>query len=325
MRQLVSVLIPTYNSESWLSRCLDSIIKQSYTNIEILVYNDGSTDNTADIIHRYATKDGRIRIIGTKRVGIAAARNILIDESNGQMAMFIDSDDWIESQTIEKLVKLIIEDNLDFCGCSMFYDYFNKTELLIANPPGGYTIYKRKDVVYQYLDLTQLHGSLCNKLIKTEILKKNRFNTGWDFAEDSSFLWKVLNVVNRVGLTSERLYHYCAHAESLSERNFRVNQLRFVESWKCILEDVEKDYPEFFNKARASFAFIVMSTLNSIMRSEYNDKNVIDNLMDLLSRNRILYFRHPKGGLRYMLFLCAISVSQPLTFSCFRNMKNIQY
>jgi glycosyltransferase involved in cell wall biosynthesis len=111
--KLVSIIIPAYNVENYISRCLDSVILQSYQNIEILVINDGSTDNTLSIIESYRVRDRRISLINQKNKGLSAARNVGLDVSQGDYIYFVDGDDFISEKTIELLVYFSGKNNLD--------------------------------------------------------------------------------------------------------------------------------------------------------------------------------------------------------------------
>jgi len=321
---LVSVLIPIYNSAKWLSRCLDSVVNQTYKKIEILLYDDGSIDNSAELYSKYIEIDQRIQLIGNERVGIAKARDCLAQSANGYASIFIDSDDWIESQMIEVMVEHILSDNLDYCGCSMFFDKYDGKKTLLTASKNYYSIFNKKDIISQYINLTTLHGSLCNKLIRTDILKKYKFKYGWDFAEDASFVWNAINDIHKAGLTSVPLYHYCYHADSLSEWRFKDTHLNFVELWKGIVQDINAKHPELLSRSRASLAFIVMSTMHSMMVSNHKDNQKVDYLMKILSQHRLQYLKHPKGGIRYIMFFCALSVSWALAYACVRILKSIQ-
>lgn len=101
-KPLISIIVPVYNTEQYLSKCLDSLINQTYKNIEIICVNDGSTDNSADILNEYDKKDKRVRMISQKNCGLSATRNTGLKNCCGEYVMFLDSDDWIDFDTCEK-------------------------------------------------------------------------------------------------------------------------------------------------------------------------------------------------------------------------------
>ena len=113
MEELVSIILPIYNAEKYLERCLESIITQTYANIEIILINDGSTDNSINIIKEYAIKDSRIIIIDKENEGVSVARNIGILKARGKYICFVDADDYIEKSMIEKMKCCIDKENVD--------------------------------------------------------------------------------------------------------------------------------------------------------------------------------------------------------------------
>ena len=124
---LVSIIVPIYNVEKYLSQCLDSIIGQTYSNIEIILIDDGSTDNSPQICDEYAKQDGRIRVIHKENSGVSASRNLGLSYARGEYVAFIDSDDWLELNAIEFCVKKIIENNLDVIRFNFIREYADKT------------------------------------------------------------------------------------------------------------------------------------------------------------------------------------------------------
>ena len=121
MEKLVSIVIPAYNVGSYLDYCITSLVKQSYENIEILLVNDGSSDNTKDICDNWVVKDSRVRAYHKKNGGVSSARNLGISKANGQYIMFVDGDDWLELNAVELLVKHIEITCTDACFCNCYY------------------------------------------------------------------------------------------------------------------------------------------------------------------------------------------------------------
>lgn len=121
----VSIVIPVYNAELYISRCLDSIINQTYTDLEIICVNDGSKDNSLQILKKYQEKDERIFVIDKENAGVSEARNDAIKRSSGQYITFVDSDDWLEKDAIELMYKALIENNADVVRSNY---YINKNE-----------------------------------------------------------------------------------------------------------------------------------------------------------------------------------------------------
>ena len=119
-KPLISVVVPVYNVEQYLKKCLDSIIKQKYNNLEIIIVNDGSTDNSQKICQEYVKKDKRIKLITQKNQGLSAARNTGIDNAHGKYISFVDSDDYLDLEFINELYNTIIENKSDISACDFW-------------------------------------------------------------------------------------------------------------------------------------------------------------------------------------------------------------
>ena len=133
MNELISVIVPIYNVEKYLERCLDSIIKQTYKNLDIILVDDGSIDNSTKICDEYVKKDSRIKVIHKENGGLSDARNVGIDNSDGKYICFIDSDDYIELDMIENLYDGIVKNNANICCCGKLLEY-EKNKLPINDP-----------------------------------------------------------------------------------------------------------------------------------------------------------------------------------------------
>ena len=134
MKSLVTIIIPVYNAERWLCRCLNSVINQTYQNLEIILINDGSLDGSANICDEYATKDHRIRVIHQKNCGVSASRQKGIDYATGEYLIHVDSDDWVDKDMIAQLYSKAIEGNYDMVICDYYEEFNRKTNYCCQNP-----------------------------------------------------------------------------------------------------------------------------------------------------------------------------------------------
>ena len=133
MEDLISVIVPIYNVEKYINRCIDSIIEQTYTNLEIILVDDGSTDNSGSICDEYAKKDNRIKVIHKENGGVSSARNVGLDTAIGQYITFVDSDDYIEKKYCEILLKTLKKQKADCVACGYNRIYKNKEEKMSMN------------------------------------------------------------------------------------------------------------------------------------------------------------------------------------------------
>lgn len=198
----VSIIVPIYNAEEYIRRCIDSLINQTYKNIEIILLNDGSTDNTDKIIKSY--KDKRINYIKKENTGIGNTRNLGILKSTGDYIMFIDSDDYIESNAVEVLVNKALSNNYDLVVCN-YYLNTPSTELKISFPDtiDNTNIKDNPDV------LTDINYAPWNKIYHKRLFlnDNNRFIEGIKY-EDAPFVIECICASKKIGFTSEYLFHY---------------------------------------------------------------------------------------------------------------------
>lgn len=215
----VCIIIPIYNIERYLSECLDSVLRQSYQNLEIILIDDGSTDNSGNICDEYAAKDHRFQVIHKENGGAASAKNVGLDHVTGDYIAFLDSDDYVEVTWIEKMVSSLETADADIAECDLVKEYVNKTE------PGNIEISKLGSFTcedYLAIYLQNWTCSLfCNKLFKAELIKEIRFRQERRCIDDEFFTYKVLSSAQKIVRIEDKLYHYRQRKSSAvsSEKN----------------------------------------------------------------------------------------------------------
>ena len=181
-RKKISIIIPAYNIEGYLGKCLDSVLKQTYQNLEVIVVDDGSTDKTTEILDKYAEKDTRIVAVHQKNQGVSAARNHGLDLATGELIGFVDGDDIIEPDMYEILVKILEEKKVDIAHCGYQMVFPNRVDYYYGT---GEEFYLDKNSgVYELLKGTKIEPGLCNKLYKAELFKNIRLPVGVKINED---------------------------------------------------------------------------------------------------------------------------------------------
>ncbi len=263
---LVSVLIPCHNNERYIARCIKSVVCQTYRRLQIVIVDDGSTDESLAVIGSFAKSDSRIEFVCQNFKGVADARNTALGRTRGEALMFIDADDWIEPDTIQILLKHLVEHKLDFCACSMVRESGGRGPLLLATEK-DFEICDRQQAKYNYLTQRALQGSVCNKLIRRECIDGLRFQEGWNYAEDSMFVWNMLNRINRCAQMSKVLYHYSLTPNSLTEAIYNDSHLTYITTWSKICQDISNTDPQWLNLAKGKMGNAITSTLYDIARS----------------------------------------------------------
>lgn len=218
MEVLVSVIIPVYNVENYLRECLNSVIDQSYSNMEILLIDDGSTDNSGKVCDEYAQKDKRIKVIHKENGGVSSARNLGLDIAQGEYIAFIDSDDRVHETYIEKLYKKIRAEKADVCLCH-FSQLINEKLKKIKEPlPNSINIdLKKKETISffeKYFSCKGIGGCIWRSLYRAKIVKHYRFSCSLARAEDLLFNLEVLVNCKKVVSLNEWLYEYRINEKS---------------------------------------------------------------------------------------------------------------
>lgn len=241
----ISIIIPAYNIAQYLPRCLDSVINQTYKNLEIIVVDDGSTDNSKAVIEEYAEKDSRIICISKKNSGVSDTRNMGIDRATGDYIGFVDGDDYIEPDMFEMLINNAIEHNADIshCGYQMVFpsrvDYYYNTGKIITQD-------KNKGVL-DLLEGSMIEPGIWNKLYKRSVVGNVRMPSGIKINEDFLFNVMVFANAEKSVFQDKPMYHYIlrknsAATSSISEKKLFDGETvreRVVELFK----DNEKIYP----------------------------------------------------------------------------------
>lgn len=210
---LVSIVIPVYNSEEYISGCIRSVLSQNYDNIEVIIVDDGSSDRSADLCRRAVGSRSGVSIYTKSNGGVSSARNFGIKYASGDLITFVDADDHIDENHISDLVNDILSNNSDCSICGYFNEYPNHvTERLFADlgvmPVNTAVMYLLSPCLYQ--------GFLCNKLFRRRIIQDNSLALKEDihYYEDLLFCSEYFKHCNRISCTSSATYHYCQHAGS---------------------------------------------------------------------------------------------------------------
>lgn len=207
----ISVIVPVYNVEKYLSRCIESILSQTFTDFELLLIDDGSTDRSGEMCDEYAKKDTRIRVFHTKNRGVSAARNLGLDNAKGEWISFVDSDDWVEEDYLNKFFHY---DSLSYESvvCQRFYvedvsfPEKNRVSFEYLNDILKYPFEEKSIIKYKILEDVYVFAKLFNKKLIKE--KNIRFYEKISICEDLIFFHTYLQYVKEIILCSSSSYHY---------------------------------------------------------------------------------------------------------------------
>lgn len=221
MPDLVSVIVPIYNVEQYLERCIKSIQNQTYRNLEIILVDDGSPDNCGEICDRYATEDERIKVVHKVNGGLSDARNAGLDIAKGDYFFLVDSDDWIHKQTIEIMMQMIEKNNCDLAICGYQYAYegkeYSDKALDLKTILDQYTNvnrYRAQEIYFTNPDKRLEYTVAWNKIYRKDLFKNIRYPKG-KVHEDEFTTFKLLHEAKKIGIIEEPLYYYFVRNDSI--------------------------------------------------------------------------------------------------------------
>ena len=232
---LISVIIPVYNVEEYLSKCIESVINQTYTNLEIILINDGSTDLSGNICDEYSKKDSRIKIIHIENSGVSTARNVGINNANGDWIVFVDSDDWIESNFCENLYDVAMSNKEVDIVCSGYKRIYSDKEEIINCSKQKIT-YSAYQYLLKLLNVQNGYGFCHMKLIRKKCLRDIRFNPNIKVGEDALFNIQLIRNIKKVMIFGEALYNYRFNENSLV-RKYDEN---YIKKYFDAMEETQK-------------------------------------------------------------------------------------
>lgn len=248
MNDLISIIIPVYNVEKYLDKCLDTIINQTYKNIEIIIVNDGSTDNSLDICNKYKSLDNRVKLFSIKNTGLSGARNYGIKKSTGKYLSFIDSDDYIDLDMIEVLYRNIINEKADLSCCS-FYEVFKDGIKKKSKEDKTYIMNGKKTIEKSFLD-EGLSVYTWNKLYDKKLFKNIEFPLHKK-SQDRYIMYEIFDKAKRVVYQSICKYYYVQRksstANNLKDINTdsieaSLNAINYLKKYKDIRPLAVKEY-----------------------------------------------------------------------------------
>lgn len=269
---MVTILVPVYNTAPYLRQCVGSLVGQTYPDLQIVIIDDGSSDDSLAIMQELANEDKRIEIYSQPNCGVAATRKRLLDKVRGDFVLFVDSDDWIELDTIESL--MTEQEKGDFDIVSFQLTIPRKDEQLT-----------RDVVVKRFLEHRTFRGSLCDKLVKAKFYEGLKIDQTVSYGEDAMMIWQVLQRVNSVKVLGRVFYHYRENENSLSRQQFNGKKFTAYSAWDMICQDVDETWPQYSDMAHARFACEMAQILRAAALSGYKYNNYVKLLQEEVRRD----------------------------------------
>lgn len=265
MNELISVIIPVFGVEEYLNECITSVVDQTYKNLEIILVDDGSPDNCPQMCDKWAEKDERIKVIHKENGGLSDARNAGIEIATGKYIAFVDSDDFIRQDMLEKLYAALMKENADIAACGILSCEGDKENVWGCKDFAG-----TPEQIYTLLyDDTAYPVAAWNKLYTRSCWQKLRFPVG-KTCEDAFTTYQLIHNAKRIVMIPEPLYCYRIRPGSIMTSSFSMKKMDEEEAWRCNYQFIEKHYPGL-KKAAFDFYLLKVSVLIRTMTQE--DRN----------------------------------------------------
>ena len=266
----LSIIVPVYKVESYLSRCIDSILAQTYKNFELILVDDGSPDKCSEICDRYASNDARIKVIHKVNGGLSSARNVGIDVSTGEYLAFVDSDDYISRDMYKDMINLLESNALDIVSCDAFVAKGTKIKGLAGD--GKLTIYDRSTILRK--SLCDYDNAAWNKVYTRAAIGSVRFPEGRLF-EDTASAYLFFNNCNKVGHINRSYYYYYRNPNSITQTAFKTKpRMDFVLGYVERLDFAIKNRIDCIPQCKSLLIKAALSCLTAIYVSSEDDYNI---------------------------------------------------
>lgn len=270
---MISVIVPVYNAEKYIEKCINSILNQTYKDLEIIAVNDGSTDGSFSILEALTKKDNRLKLINKENSGVSDTRNIGLNNATGDYIGFVDADDFLEDSMYEKMICTIGEYKADICCCGYrqeyadyYYDIATEKINELQGPNEILSYYLRQDI------RSGIGDGNWNKLFKKELLTNIRYKK-YANGEDIDFQFRAFLEAERMVCIPDILYHYVANDESATGSEFNVKKASILKVASDILDEVLSKYTILSEEAYAFYLTWNLSLLQKITESRKTEES----------------------------------------------------
>ncbi len=314
--EMVSIVVPVYNVAEYVGSCINSLVVQTYTNIEIFLVDDGSTDASGDICKEWATRDSRIVYIKKENGGAASARNVALDRCKGQYITFVDSDDYVDDNYIEMLHAAIVTTGADISICG----WKNEKDFERVKPDivKGQVVYSKTEAMNKLLYQEEFDTAMWAKLYKAQLFEKIRFPEG-NIYEDIAVIYKIFDLVARVSYIDYAGYHYLLRESGTTLKKFSVKKMDLIDVAEEMEEYILANCPEVQCAMRSKFVRANFHIYLQIPReNEFAmERKRIENNIDKY-RRQVLRDKRTRRGTKAALILSCIS------YGLFYRLKNLK-
>lgn len=314
---MVTIVVPIYNMQAYLPRCMDSLLRQTYQQIEILLIDDGSTDGSASLCEKFSLKYPSVRVIHKENGGLSSARNTGIESAAGEYITFPDPDDWVEKGYIESFMTLENEYKPDMVCIGHYVDFENAA--FKANPEASFKIMTGEQAINALICPPAMEGFSWNKLYKMDIIRQHflRFSDSMGTTEDLAFAYQYLKHASTVCFApGKRMYHYCQRTGSATIATFSQRQLQSMNIYELMIQE---GYDEKLQEAaKIRLCETALNLLWSVKNLPYRDRETEKQLQGKINQLKTSYLKSERVSRRRKM-QCACALISPSVYCFLKN------
>ncbi|WP_430854679.1 glycosyltransferase family 2 protein [Enterococcus faecalis] len=310
----ISIIVPVYNVEKYLEKCVRSILAQTFTDFELILVDDGSPDSSGAMCDQFAKQDERVKVIHKENGGLSDARNAGIEIATGEYLGFIDSDDYIADDMYELLYTNIVKEDADLSICGIYDVYEGKEPV---EKQQQYIVLDKVAAMKMILEAKVVSVHAMNKLYKKEIFEDIRYPVGM-ITEDGAVILSILEHTEKIVIDTQQKYYYFHRANSISTNLFSKKDLDTINVWKENEKYILDRYPELSNVVHTRVCWANFIVLDKMVTSQLTEEEKIiqKEVISFLRKNFLFIMKNKYFTKARKIAMCALQFSK-CAYSCF--------
>lgn len=305
----ISIIVPVYKVEQYLERCVNSLINQTYKNIEIILVDDGSPDQCPQICDEYAKKDERIKVLHKKNGGLSDARNAGLEVATGEYIAFVDSDDWVETDFIETLYRNAKSENADISiiGCTLVWDDGRKKQL---SNDDEYYLFDKETAIRELLKQKKFYCMTCQKMYKREIFDTIQFPVG-KLYEDVAVSLPTFLRAEKIVVCGRSGYNYYQRSDSIVNSKFDSRKLYFLDCCREIISYSDLNNKKYDTEAHVFYLRALMTFALTLYQISEKERKTTEYIEQEIKKNKKYIWNNSYLELRKKVVLSLICIGFP--------------
>lgn len=323
---IISIIVPVFNTIAYLERCVNSLLDQTYENIEVILIDDCSTDGSSRLCDLLSFRDNRVKVYHqSENAGVSAARNIGIAMAQGVYIGFCDSDDWVERDTYEYLISLQKSGKADISSCNVVWEYSEKKKHKQYTGNKNLQLSPAEAIVELHRGKYVQHW-LCNKLFRRELFQNIRLRKGLIYGEDYVAMCAVLEQSSGMVCGSLCKYHYRQQNHSACNHQFRTEQLDSVKIFEFYALKFSAEFPKYRKVFQSHYLLEVMAVITSMIKGNNMDMRIMHEMQGILKRHLWEYCITPGVAIYLKISALVIVYDLPLFVAiyCFKRKEQLK-